>query len=153
MKTNMKLPIKELIATIRETPISHNYSNFKVSLPYVVNIQDCGKRMITISALGGIVIVANSDEEVESKVISAIKAFFFVSNKFGQGLRKELALLGWQLKATNFNYKAIPSSNVSFNKDVSVTKSKHAEVMNPQEPMLTPQMMGKGYSKTLTSSF
>jgi hypothetical protein len=153
MKTTMNLPIKEIVATIKETPVDKFKSNFTVQLPIFVAVQDCGKCLITLPALGGITISAENKEDVENVSRIAIQGFFDIAQKFGKGLKKELELLGWQLKASrNFKYKTVVKRSQGATSITLDKKSTPSEYTKPEMPVY-PQMMVNGYNRTVAYSF
>jgi hypothetical protein len=142
--TNMKFPFKEIVASIKVTPIDSTTANYTVSVPIWVSKQPCGREMITLTAFGGILIVAEKGEDVVQKALSGIKAFFEISNKYGKGVSKELELLGWNMKKSRFKLKQVVRKNApSKNNLVS-------EFSKPDGFPLYPQMMQQeGYNQTV----
>lgn len=144
MKASMKLPVKEIVATIKVEHRTKDSLTVTVNIPIWVSPQPCGRNMIVLTALGGIVMYAEKDEDVVKTAQAGIKAFLNIAEKFGKGLPQELELLGWQRKSSGYRLK-----DVAKNVRTSTTIPK-SEYVKDEMPIYPQTMLQSGYNQTLS---
>lgn len=81
-------------ANIKITRIGDKITSISVFMPIWNKMSDQGNLLVQLPLLG-IETIAKDEIDAEKAIEEAIASFCFVSEHFGQGLEKELQVLGW----------------------------------------------------------
>lgn len=100
----------KILANIDIVKMGENKTRITIDMPIWTRKGNDGKIYISLALLGGINTFATSEEGVEVAVQEATRCFFLSAAKFGKGVKKELAELGWQLKKNKIRYRVSAKS-------------------------------------------
>lgn len=81
-------------ANIKLTRNGGKVASISVQMPIWSKVSDHGNLLIDLPFLG-ISTIAKNEEDSEKAIEEAIVSFCLISDKFGQGVEKELETLGW----------------------------------------------------------
>lgn len=87
-------------ANIKITRNGSKVTSISVSMPIWTKLNDSGNLSIQIPFLG-IETIAKNENDAEKAIEEAIISFCIISEKFGQGIERELQVLGWKAIAAD----------------------------------------------------
>jgi len=92
-------------ATIKITRNGSRVTSISVSMPIWTKLNDSGNLSIQIPFFS-IGTIAKNENDAEKAIEEAIVSFCIISEKFGQGIEKELQVLGWKtIEADSLEYE------------------------------------------------
>lgn len=119
-------------ANIEITRVGEKISSVSVFMPIWNKLSDNGNLLVQLPLLG-LETIAKDEIDAEKAIEEAIASFCFVSEKFGQGLEKELQALGWEAID-------IETGNPLFGYNVSDTEAMLERLMQTGENYVNPHL-------------